>query len=980
MSLASEESKIVQEMLSKMKKNHELEISFNTSSRGVNYETFSRLVKWMTNSLKTDKTIELDILYEPLRSGKSMKTYRFSLLSLPAINKMMKVNSSRSNDLVLSYILKEYLKGKMKLGCITKNKEEKYDFKEVKCRIRLATEEELSKKIIQEIAQDIVTDDCGQILFRLKNRISAKIGKSYQIDATMVFQGNSLNQLRKSPRNYEIEMEVLNSKEKVSNIGTQIETVNKVLYRTDQMIPLSVKEDVLLKFFDLTESHKRKNPLMKTSSLTIKEALQDITDGYMVTAKLDGERRVIFIVDSKIYFLDSNMNIYSGPELPEKKVAPFNNTIIDGEYAYLADKKCHLYRAFDLLFFKENDKRELFIQQRRQFLNEVMADLFGYKNTFATPSPTDSKSIDNMLKFYKKQMMQNYQYSQKNVGKDRFQIEMKYFLTPLGLGVNEIYSYMKLIWDNQELYPLPLDGIVLSSVSQIYTSQARKIRFPDLKWKPENMNSIDFYITKVVNPKTNLPLIVYNNINEEKTGGTVPYQVIHLHVGRKTMRGEEPVFFQSDKELYIAHLPLQPDKSVRDLEGKIVQNNTVVEFVYDRKTKGLESSKRWVPMRTRYDKTEAVRNSRRKYGNYEDIANRIFETIQNPFNYQHIVGMSDIKTYPQVKQELLGIEKTEQEEEPKAYYQKVTTEALESRSFTSWVKSQLISLCKGLVLDWGVGQGGDVIKYMHANHVKKVIGIDPNAAGLYSANGAISRYQNMKKIFSNAKEMQFIQANPSKPFEDQTKLGNGDNQSLIKEYLLNSKLKYDNVCMFFSFHYNFENKNTLKNALDSLKRLVVKGGKVIMVLFDGELVYNNLKKAKGDLVMEYPTPDGTKTLFQIRQKYPKQPLKKLTTGAAIDIYNAIFMNEGDFQTEYLVPPKFMISEMKKVGFSLEDTKLIEDLYDLTFFQQKFKQEKKASLKERWEQIVNYGSQSNPVIDACHVYNSMFRYYIFQKKN
>ena len=42
----------------------------------------------------------------------------------------------------------------------------------------------------------------------------------------------------------------------------------------------------------------------------------------------------------------------------------------------------------------------------------------------------------------------------------------------------------------------------------------------------------------------------------------------------------------------------------------------------------------------------------------------------------------------------------------------------------------------------------------------------------------------------------------------------------------------------------------------------------------------------------------------------------------------------------------MISEMKKVGFSLEDTKLIEDLYDLTFFQQKLQQEKKASLKER----------------------------------
>ena len=152
-----------------------------------------------------------------------------------------------------------------------------------------------------------------------------------------------------------------------------------------------------------------------------------------------------------------------------------------------------------------------------------------------------------------------------------------------------------------------------------------------------------------------------------------------------------------------------------------------------------------------------------------------------------------------------------------------------------------------------------------------------------------------------------------------------------------------------------------------------------MLLFDGELVYNNLKKNKGDMKMEYPTPDGNKMLFQIRQKYTNQSLKNLKTGAAIDIYNAIFMNEGDYQTEYLVPPKYLISEMKKVGFSLEDTKLIEDLYDLNFFKQKFKREKKASLKERWEHIVNYGSSNNPVIDACHVYNSMFRYYIFKKK-
>jgi len=47
---------------------------------------------------------------------------------------------------------------------------------------------------------------------------------------------------------------------------------------------------------------------------------------------------------------------------------------------------------------------------------------------------------------------------------------------------------------------------------------------------------------------------------------------------------------------------------------------------------------RWVPMRTRHDKTESVRRFKQKYGNYETTANRIWRSITNPFT------IDDIKT------------------------------------------------------------------------------------------------------------------------------------------------------------------------------------------------------------------------------------------------------------------------------------------------------------------------------------------------
>ena len=47
------------------------------------------------------------------------------------------------------------------------------------------------------------------------------------------------------------------------------------------------------------------------------------------------------------------------------------------------------------------------------------------------------------------------------------------------------------------------------------------------------------------------------------------------------------------------------DGEARDIEGNIIQDNTVVEFYYNNDP-NIPDKHRWVPLRTRYDKTESV--------------------------------------------------------------------------------------------------------------------------------------------------------------------------------------------------------------------------------------------------------------------------------------------------------------------------------------------------------------------------------------
>lgn len=75
------------------------------------------------------------------------------------------------------------------------------------------------------------------------------------------------------------------------------------------------------------------------------------------------------------------------------------------------------------------------------------------------------------------------------------------------------------------------------------------------------------------------------------------------------------------------------------MNGDVIQDETVVEFSYN---DNLETNDkfRWIPLRTRYDKTEMVIKHKMKYGNGADVANRIWRSIIVPVKLTDIISLS----------------------------------------------------------------------------------------------------------------------------------------------------------------------------------------------------------------------------------------------------------------------------------------------------------------------------------------------------
>jgi hypothetical protein len=116
------------------------------------------------------------------------------------------------------------------------------------------------------------------------------------------------------------------------------------------------------------------------------------------------------------------------------------------------------------------------------------------------------------------------------------------------------------------------------------------------------------------------------------------------------------------------------------------------EFYYD-DNPSISAEFRWVPLRTRYDKTESVQKQKKKYGNNTDIADAIWNSIQEKITIDDLNRLSNENNY---NNEILEIKKRIDaqvvaiEKQKDIYYQKMTDFGKPLRNFHNYVKSNVI--------------------------------------------------------------------------------------------------------------------------------------------------------------------------------------------------------------------------------------------------------------------------------------------------
>jgi SAM-dependent methyltransferase len=1052
------------DMCSNIKKNDELEVSFGSQAKPISLKKFNNLLKYINFRSKRDNlekinNTQLDILYS--YDPKSMSTYRLSINGIEQINDLIENNSLLKNHTIFSKQLRSYLNQDKNsntnyIDFINKIKTsdkfialDDYDI-----RIKYSEENSDINQSTMKTLMTLQESERHQISFRYKQRLSLKIidndDYTLSMDLTDVKNSNILSQLSGNISKYELEIDVSFKRAKISDkkisqmcndIAENMHNLEKFIQESQMLITnteiSNVKKNLNKLAYDDENDSYKDLPAMQSASVELNHVIDIIPGNYTVTDKADGDRYFLMIYENNVYLLSTNLEVKKIKHLDEKHKS-YNLTVLDGEYIFIPSKRKFTYLVFDILFFQGKDVRsEELLKNRLLLASKVLKDVFSVDMPIGIYS--GDYNFNQITKFHETNIKNNLKQlnlllEDKNT--DNNIIVGKYFIFPMLVGqLYDIYALTVLCYEsyaiNSELKcPYVLDGCIYTPINQKYTRSVRDTKYKILKWKPEKNNSIDFYVMAERNPDTGKIITAYDRTNENaledyvekhknssdidfndmtdfKVNSSV-YQIFNLYVGYMKNNQETPVLFQKENDNYQAFIFVK-DGFPRDVEGNIIQDGTVVEFAYDNSA-DVPDRFRWIPLRTRFDKTESVMRFRRKYGNNSEIANRVWNSIQNPITFDDLKLLGDLKTnanHIKTLKSKISSETITMTRRDDQYYNLVTNLGKNLRNFHNWIKSNMIyTYCakKTLlnsnkiamdILDIGTGRGGDLMKLYHAK-VKSAVCFDPNESSLSSgSDGAISRYNIFKKKYPGFPRMSFIVADGGQKLDytNQLKVGktNDQNIKLLKQTFgeNESSTKHNTFDVFnaqFMIHYLLRDSNTWNNFCHNVNKYLRKDGYLLITTLDGLMVHQNFKD--GHIMREYITDNGEKkVLFDLVKKYSDSiDLIKLkgdeNLGLQIDAHIPMFMDEGVYQTEYLVNPSFMINELRsKCNMRLIETESFQNLYYVyrDFFNNTAQYESKQETRNFFDTVKQFYNLEDETTKNWFEYSRLNRYYIFQKK-
>jgi SAM-dependent methyltransferase len=1008
----------VKDKLQNVKSTNEAEISLHISSLTI----FNNILKSLKKRAIQNKLIlksenSLDVGYNYDNHG--LSSYRITINELENINNILSNIYERENHVVFALLSSYILQKKNSISIMekTKNIQNIIDDTPNNLRFRLSEEKSVDIEKIKKL-QYLNNKERNQIIFRFKHRLSLLLFEDDNVkistDLTLVKTANKALYINKGRESYELEVEIIFKKD-IKNLDKKYITmfINEVMYlikiiqNTEEVISVNETNNVLSKLKQITNSSEniRDLPGVQTVSAEIIHVIDTIPNEYSVTDKADGERHFLMIFNKNVYLISNNLVVKKIKEYNHKEIEKYEDTILDGEYLFIKKYQKFMFLGFDILFHQGKDIRsETSLTKRYELLNDVTKNLFDQNKSINKYD--GSFDINKIEKYYQKDIKEYVAFMNEILNKSNKKniVISKYFIFPIGGHPVEIYLYSKLIWNEYMNAPYLLDGLIYTPLKQKYNIVTSTTVKSTYKWKPSSKNSIDFYVLYERNPDTNQILNVYDNsigndnddlydTNDNFKEKNKIYRILNLYVGKHENGKETPVLFQKDANNYIANIYLT-NNEVRDIEGNIIEDNTVVEFAYD---KNLSDNFRWIPLRTRMDKTDMVIKYKKKYGNAEWVSNKTWRSIMDGIEISDIEILSKLDTYEKHSKYLkskITAKSIEQMRQENKYYQEKNELAKSMGQFHNFIKSNLIYTYCSLtynkkkmdILDIGCGVGGDINKFYHSR-VGSYIGVDINYANLFSTgDSATSRYNNFKKKFPGFTNMKFIQASASIPFDlnNQTAfIGNmkDDNKKLLmntfgEDSNSNNYKTFDVMNAQFTIHYFFANDESLNNYLNNIKKYLRQHGFLIITTLDANIVHNTFN-SDGKINAEYMSSDGNKSLlYDINRLYPADTKNLKQTGLAIDVLMK-WINQDDYYKEYLVEPSFLIESMEKIGLSLVETDTFKNVFD-NYKEYLKNHVKYESIPDTKNFLMNTGKYYDDNFNNFHSYTFLNRYYIFQK--
>ena len=535
---------------------------------------------------------------------------------------------------------------------------------------------------------------------------------------------------------------------------------------------------------------------------------------YSVTDKADGERYFLFIDSAGIvFFLDSNVCSILKTNIVCKEYA---SSIIDGEL--LKYPNYISFHAFDILFFKGRDLREdtnFLLTKRLEYLEKIIINI--PKNPLYT-----------------------------------FQMK-RFIFRNVFIGAEILMSSI-----NEREYEN--DGLIFTPMNDTYPKKKKWSKL--LKWKPSDKNSIDFYAVKT----------------ESNNGiGSWNLYVQHINTSENVSNnshrmGSQLTLFDVDKlcnttsdvETFSTCFM---DNLIDSSTGETYQSNTVIEFVWD------SSSRKFVPMRTRWDKTM----NPKKHGNFSSVALNIWNNIHNPISLEFLSKFSNVSGNNFFFDKM------------RRYHNKI-----KENLYAKYCKNNnnLLELCSG--------RGGDLHKWIH-NSIQNVTGYDINAK---SVSECYRRLSEIDKNGKHSENYKFHVLDLNSETADSVVLRDASNAT------------FESVVCQFGFHYFCKSEDSLKKIVEIIESNLKQDGHFVLTFMDNQ----KLNDFFGDKNMLYSTNEKNEIVY-----FMKREMTSSSYGNKLKVYlngNNVLSEMSD---EFVIDYNVLCELLNTYGFELVETKLFSDI-------------------------------------------------------